>query len=255
MAGLSGLGYNQQSQTWWVVFTKTSEGTPWVIAFFASYAEGDGLDGFTSNSASTPATVQYPLQNAPQDYADYFQNLDATGNPGSGAPTDFSQDNILNSEVTNTTQLDNRYTAEGLHQAFSHTVDQVSPIFAQVVNGSVVGAMECFSVTVTNNVTSAKGSPIVQPANQQTWGYQIPPGSYSSLNFPKDYGACARKVDEWHYAHLGLRGHLRHRNDTERLTVSRSGNVAQVIQQVEPLWPHSRRIRRWQGQAVGSRRL
>ena len=193
MAGLSGLGYNQQSQTWWVVFTKKSVGTPWVIAFFASYAEGDGLDGFTSNSASTPMAVQYPLQNAPQAYADYFQNLDATGNPGGGAPAHFAQDNILTSEVTNTTQLDNRYTAEGLHEAFFHTVDQVSPIFAQVVNGSVVGAMECFSVTVTNNVTSAKGSPIVQPANQQAWGYQIPPGSYSSLNFTKDDGACVEE--------------------------------------------------------------
>ena len=79
--------------------------------------------------------------------------------------------------------------------------------------------MECFSVTVTNNVTSAKGSPIVQPANQQAWGYQIPPGSYSSLNFTKDDGSvCRRECDEWYHAHLGLRGHLRHLDHTERLT-------------------------------------
>ncbi len=192
MAGLSGLGYNQQSQTWWVVFTKSSTSTPWVVAFFASYAEGGGLDGFISNSAS-PAAVRYPLQNAPQAYVDFFQNLDMTGSAGNGAPSDFAKNNILNSEVSTTSSLDDRERAEGLRETYTHTVDQVSPVFAQVVGGTVYGAMECFSMKATDDVTSANGSPIVQPADQGAWGYQIPPGSYSSLDFSREDAACVEE--------------------------------------------------------------
>ena len=46
---------------------------------------------------------------------------------------------------------------------------------------------------VTDDVTSAKGSPIVQPGNQGAWGYAIPPGSYSSLNFMQEDGACVEE--------------------------------------------------------------
>jgi hypothetical protein len=192
MAGLSGLGYNQQSQTWWVVFSKTSATTPWVIAFFASYAEGNGLDGFTSNSAS-PITVQYPLTGAPQAYVDFFQNLDSTGSAGTDAPVDFAQNNILNTEVSISTELDQKRKADGLRDTFTHSVDQVSPIFAQVVDGSVVGAMECFSMKVVDDVASADGSPVVQPSDQAAWGYQIPPGSYSELDFSQEDAACVEE--------------------------------------------------------------
>ena len=193
MAGLRGLGYNQQSQTWWVVFTKAGAGTPWVIAFFASYAEGNGLDGFTSNSSPSPVAVHYPLQGAPEAFAQYFQELDATGTTGNGAPTDYAHNNILNSEVTGTSQNDQQDKAEGLHETFTHTVDQVSPIFAQSINSTVIGAMECFTVTATQDVTSATGSPLVQPASQTTWGYQIEPGSYASIDFTKDDAECVEE--------------------------------------------------------------
>jgi hypothetical protein len=193
VAGLSGLGYNQVSQTWWVVFTKASVDTAWVVAFFASYAVGGGLDGFTSSSAASPIAVQYPLQAAPQAYVYFFQHLDMTGDAGSGAPTDFAHNNILNTEVSTSTEIHADRQAEGLRETFTHTVDQVSPVFAQVVDGSVYGAMECFSMKVTDNVTSAGGSPVVQSADQSTWGYEIPPGSYSSLTFTQEDDACVEE--------------------------------------------------------------
>jgi len=193
MAGLSGLGYNQVSQTWWVVFTKASAATPWVVAFFASYAVGGGLDGMTSSSSASPIAVQYPLEAAPQDYVDYFQHLDTTQDPGSGAPTGFAQNNMLNTEVNNTTRIDAERSADGLKETYTHTVDQVSPVFAQVVDGSVYGAMECFSVKMTDDVTSADGSPIVQPADQGAWGYRVPPGSYSSLDFSEEHVGCVEE--------------------------------------------------------------
>lgn len=193
MAGLSGLGYNQVSQTWWVVFTKANADTPWVVAFFASYAVGGGLDGFTSSSSASPIAVRYPLQAAPQDYVDFFQHLDTTQDPGSGAPTGFAQNNMLTTEVSTTSRIDAERSADGLRETYTHTVDQVSPVFAQVVNGSVYGAMECFSVKMTDDVTSADGSPVVQPADQGAWGYRVPPGSYSSLDFSEEHAACVEE--------------------------------------------------------------
>jgi len=193
MAGLSGLGYNQVSQTWWVVFTKTSVDMPWVVAFFASYAVGGGLDGFTSSSAASPIAVHYPVQAAPAAYADYFQHLDTTGDAGAGAPEDFAHNNMLNTEVSRTSEIHADRRAAGLRESFTHTVDQVSPVFAQVVDGSVYGAMECFSMKVTDHVTSADTSPIAQPADQSAWGYQIPPGSYSSLSFTQEDDECVEE--------------------------------------------------------------
>jgi hypothetical protein len=193
MAGLSGVGYNQVSQTWWIVFTKVGATTPWVVAFFASYEVGGGLDGFTSNSAPSPVAVQYPLQAAPQAFADYFQSLDTTGSVGTGTPTDYAENNFLNTEVTRTAAIDAEQKAEGVKEVYSHTVDQVSPIFAQVVDGSVYGAMECFSVHMTDEITSNDASPIVQPADQSTWGYEIPPGSYVSFDFNQEDDECVEE--------------------------------------------------------------
>ncbi len=190
VAGLNGTGYNQLSLTWWVVFSKSSPGQPWLVAFIAAYAEGGGLEGFSPYSTSAPMTVHYPLQDAPQQYVDYFQNLDMTGNAGRGAPPGWATDNILSSEVTISNDIRAHRLAGGLHETFSHSVDGVSPIFAQVINGSVYGSMECFSMTVTDDITSANGSPIVQPADQGAWGNLIPPGSYSSLKFTQEDDAC-----------------------------------------------------------------
>lgn len=190
LADLSGLGYNQQSQTWVVVFTKTSPATPWLIAIFTSYAEGNGLDGYVSNSTSPSITVHYPLQDAPQAYADFFQSLDSTLDVGNGVPANYAHDNILNSEVARTTEINEKQQAAGLHNSYTHSVDQVSPVFAQVVDGSVYGEEECFSVAVTDDVTSTNGSPIIQPENQSNWGYRIPPGSYSALKFKQEDAAC-----------------------------------------------------------------
>ena len=146
MAGLSGTGYNQLSQTWWVIFTKTSASAPWLVAFIAGYAEGGGLNGFTAFSALSPAPVPYPLQDAPRAYADFYQKLDETLDAGTGAPTNFAHNNLLEDEVNNTTEIDEQQKAEGLKQTFTHSVDQVSPIFAQVIHGSLYGSMECFSI-------------------------------------------------------------------------------------------------------------
>jgi hypothetical protein len=193
MAGLSGLGYNQVSQTWWVVFAKATASTPWVVAYFASYAVGGGLDGFTSSSAAPQVALRYPLQDAPQNYVGFFQKLDMTGDAGSGAPAGFAKNNFLDTEVRTTSGIHADRQAAGLQESFTHTVDQVSPIFAQVVDGSVYGAMECFSMKVTDTVTSSRGSPIVQPANQVAWGFRIAVGSYSSLHFTQEDDECVEE--------------------------------------------------------------
>jgi hypothetical protein len=193
MAGLSGTGYNQLSQTWWVVFTKTGSNSPWVIAFIAGYAEGGGLAGLTGFSDLSPTTVQFPLQEAPQAYVDYFQNLDTTGDTGTGLPSNFAQDNILSTEVSDTSRIRQTRLAEGLHETFTHTIDQVSPVFAQVVSGSLYGSMECFSVRSTDVITSANGAPIIQPADQDKWGLLVPPGSYASLTFTQEDDSCVEE--------------------------------------------------------------
>jgi len=193
MAGLSGMGYNQLSQTWWVVFTKTSTNTPWVVAFIASYAEGGGLDGFNPYSDLSPTSVQYPLQDAPQAYLNFFQTLDTTGDLGTGAPLHFAHDNILSTEVNNTTNIRERRKAEGLHETFTHTIDQVSPVFAQVVDGSLYGSMECFSTRSTDHITSVNGSPITQPSDQGAWGLLVPPGTYASLTFTQEDDSCVEE--------------------------------------------------------------
>lgn len=193
MAGLSGTGYNQLSQTWWVIFTKTSASAPWLVAFIAGYAEGGGLNGFTAFSALSPAPVPYPLQDAPRAYADFYQKLDETLDAGTGAPTNFAHNNLLEDEVNNTTEIDEQQKAEGLKQTFTHSVDQVSPIFAQVIHGSLYGSMECFSIRATDEITSANGSPIVQPQDQEAWGNLIPPGSYASMHFTREDDACVEE--------------------------------------------------------------
>ena len=193
MAGLSGTGYNQLSHTWWVVFTKPSATTPWVIASIAGYTGGGGLDGFTAYSDAAPATVPFPLQDAAQAYVDYFQGLDTTHDPGTGLPAHYAHDNILDSEVGDTTQIRQRRVADGLHETFTHAVDQVSPVFAQVIDGSLYGAMECFSVRSTDVVTPTGSAPIVQPADEQEWGLLVPPGSYASLTFTQEDDSCVEE--------------------------------------------------------------
>jgi hypothetical protein len=135
-------------------------------------------------------TVQYPLENAPQEYADFFQSLDTTGDTASKAPAGWGMGNILTSEVSTTKEIRARQVAAGLHDTLTHTVDQTSPVFAQVTGNSLYGAMECFSVTVTDNMTTASGTPIVQPPDRETFGNLISPGSYSSIKFTKEDDAC-----------------------------------------------------------------
>ena len=48
--------------------------------------------------------------------------------------------------------------------------------FAQVVYGAAYGAMECFSMQVSDVVTSANGSPVVQPPDLSTWAAWCHPG-------------------------------------------------------------------------------
>jgi hypothetical protein len=190
LAGLSGVGYNQLSLTWWVVFTKSSASSPWVIAFVASFESGGGLTGGAPYSSAAPPTVPHPLAPGPQAFVDFFQQLDTTGNAGDGLPTNYAHDGALDSDVTVSTNLFEARHAAGLDQQFSHTVDQVSPEFAQVVNGAVYGAMECFSMQVSDVVTSANGSPVVQPPDLSTWGSLVPPGSYAQLKLMQEDDEC-----------------------------------------------------------------
>jgi hypothetical protein len=43
---------------------------------------------------------------------------------------------------------------------------------------------------VTNTVTSTKGSSVVQPPDQSTWGAMIAPGSYRQLEFIEEHDEC-----------------------------------------------------------------
>jgi hypothetical protein len=189
LAGLNGRSYSQLSITWWVVFTKASSSAPWLIAFLGSFEEGGGLTGFPPYATASPLSVPNTLAAAPQAFAAFFQELDSTGNEGSGTPANYVQDNILNTEIQNS-QSSYAQTPPGLTKQYTHSIDAVSPVFAQVVNGSVYGAEECFAMHVTEVVKPTDGSPIVQPEDQSTWGYQIPPGSFSELSFTTESENC-----------------------------------------------------------------
>ena len=132
---------------------------PWLIAYLASYAQGDGLDGFTSNSDVAPTDLHYPMADAPQAFADFFQTLDSTGATGTGAPAGYARNTYVDELVTDTTrELDTR-ASEGLRGTTTHRVDGVSPVFPQVVDGVVYGAMECFAMQAAVDVTSTGGTP------------------------------------------------------------------------------------------------
>jgi hypothetical protein len=190
LEGLSGTAYDQQPLTRWVVFTKQDAPSPWVVSTVASYVNGGGLDGFTPFSTLPPFAVAHPLSAGPQAFADFFQDVDSTGDPGSGLPTDFAHSPILDTDVSGSVNWVARLQAAGLTDRYTHTIDGVSPVFAQVVDGTAVGAMSCFSMRLVEVITSADGTPVVQAAEGGLFGALVPPGSYGQVTLTAEDDTC-----------------------------------------------------------------
>ena len=190
LEGLSGTAYNQLSLTRWVVFTKSGIQAPWLISSVASFEGGGGLTGFTPFSSMPPLSVPNPLSSGPAAFAAFFQQVDMTGNAGSGVPPDFAQTNVLNGDVSRSVSAFADDQANGISEKYTHTVDQVSPVFPQVVDGSLYGSMLCFSMTIVDTVTSTTASPVTQPDSLARWGALVAPGSYAQIQFTGEHDVC-----------------------------------------------------------------
>ena len=176
LEGLSGTAYDQRRLTRWVVFTKADFRSPWIISYLAAYVDGNGLDGFTPFSSLAPFAGTYPLSEGPAAFADFFQQLETTGNDGSGAPPDFAQSPILDSDVTGSENWVTRAKTAAVTVRYRHSIDGVSPVFPQVVDGAAVGEMSCFAMHVTEVITSPGSTPVVQPPDESLLGNLVPVG-------------------------------------------------------------------------------
>ncbi len=190
LAGLHSSGYDEQGQTWWVVFTKAGAATPWIIAFVAGNTGGTGIDGHDPYALKTPPTEPNPIDQDPQAYASFFQKLDTTGKVGNGLPKNYGQTPIIDQFVESTSSLYEFRRASRVREQVRHRIDEVSPVFAFVNNGTAVAAIECFAINLKEAFAATAGFPISQPPDRSEWTHLLQPGSYKSLSYSDEEDNC-----------------------------------------------------------------
>jgi len=186
LAEFQGKTYGQAPATRHVVFTKADAASPWLVAFDADYIKGQPFLPSSMTGPIAGPDMGPALRKATQDFADYFQTVDSTGNVGTGTPTGFANDNILSSDVSGSASIYPGRAAAKLTDTYTHSIDAISPTFAVDSGGTEL----CFAMRVHDVVSPVGAARIVQPADQSVWGNRIAPGSYHHLDILKESEDC-----------------------------------------------------------------
>ena len=190
LAEFVGVNYDNSPLTKEVVFTQASSGAPWLIAHLGSFVNGEPISDLSSNVSAAPPAVPTLITQVPETFATYFNTLDNTGKPPTPRPPGFSSNNYLTEVIGQSEQAYLTETTGGYKDVNTHVVGPVSPVFAVEENGQIRGVEMCFYLDISTTVTRTNGAPVVQPADQSTFGNLLAPGSYSSLHETQNEDNC-----------------------------------------------------------------
>jgi hypothetical protein len=185
MAELDGTLYDGAPLDKQAVFTQASPTASWLVAYVGSYTGGEPILGpWGTSLQSAPPPIPSHITSAPAELAAFFQIVDKAGHVPA-LPPGFTDDTYLRQTVAQAQQdVESR---DQLHQkvTFTHTIDQVSPVFA-----STGGDIVCAAMTLSSETTAAKGGPLVQSPDYSPWGHLLAPGSYPSVDDLQGYDVC-----------------------------------------------------------------
>ncbi|MGD0381852.1 MAG: hypothetical protein ABSC30_17930 [Acidimicrobiales bacterium] len=167
------------------VFSQSGPSSPWLVAYLGSFIEAEPLLGNTGADLQTaPPPVPSDITKVPQEFADFFQQLDTTGQ-APALPAGFKSDGNLKEDIQESEQTYAARKKGKLADTFTHSIEQISPVFS-----SPYGDLVCATMTIGDVVTSTSGAPIVQPTNRSQWGNLLAPGSYTSVNEQLVHDEC-----------------------------------------------------------------
>jgi hypothetical protein len=183
-AELEGHDYNGTAMTKEIVFTQASAQAPWLVADIGAFWGGQPELGSNVNETDPAPTSPTPIATLANDFAQYLQTVDTTGNttPSAGVLDDY----YLEQTITNTRWAEDQ--ANGWNDRWTHTVQETSIPFA--LSSFQDSDLACFTMSFQSVVTSANGKPIVQPADQSLFPPLLPAGSYSSVTENGEADTC-----------------------------------------------------------------
>ena len=180
LAEVQETDYTEQPLVVEAVFSQASAGAPWLISYLVSYVGAPPLL-HSSSDAPVPATPQ-DISAVDGQLASFFQTVFNTGSPPANS---WPQSGSIKQE-TDTVIADRKALAQNKFQeALTYSPGTHSPPFNAPGLEVMCGEIRSHSVTTTTS-----GSPIVQPADQSTFGQELPAGSYASVTNDGIRDAC-----------------------------------------------------------------
>jgi hypothetical protein len=164
-------GYQGQFLTREVVFTKSSDSTPWQVAYMVGYLGASAY--LDASSVLTPPTVPFDITIVGGQLAAYFQSMVNTG--VAAADNNWPATGSVKDELDRYAAVVKAIEAIGDAQQITFAAGPHSTAFA-MPGGDIM----CGDFTSKQTVTSASGKPILQSKKGRPWG-PLPPGSYSSI--------------------------------------------------------------------------
>jgi len=153
------------------VFTQDTAGEPWLVSYLVSYV---GAAPFLTADSDAPApTTPLDVSIVNRQLATFFQAVFDNGVPPTGS---FRPSGSIKQETEAIIADRNFLTQQKLKETLTYSAGSHSIAFDVTGTDLMCGEIRSHSVT-----TSANGAPIIQPADQSTFGQELPAGSYSSL--------------------------------------------------------------------------
>ncbi len=155
-----------------VVLTKVQARGQWRVSYMIRYS-GDSTYLKTSAVEAAPP-IEFNINVVGSQLADFFTAMVTSGSPPPN--DDWPPTGSTGQELQDYVDTKAGVEASGAIQQTTFTALDNSPAFA-----FPDGDLMCGTYESQSNVTSATASPLVQPADQITWGGGLAPGTYSSI--------------------------------------------------------------------------
>jgi hypothetical protein len=185
-AELQGQDFNGQPLMKEVAFSEAGPAQPWLVSYLGSYVNGQPVFGTASSDSVTgaPTPVPEPIDQAPSQFAAWFQQLDQTGTQPP-LPSHWIETNVMKEEAAGSLSQYQSDQAYRYTDTYSHSISATSPTFG-LPGGQLIFA----SLGVTRTVTPAAGQVIVQPSDRSPWGQLLAPGNYHQLTLKETIDIC-----------------------------------------------------------------
>lgn len=166
------------------IFTKGSAHAPWLVSYLVNFVPGTGsipnLNG--TSIGETPPQIPFDVTIVGGQFASFFTTVFDTCNiPAKSWPQTGSMAEETNKILDDCQDL----SLLGLKESLTYRATVHSPAFALPGGDFMCGEIRWNSV-----ITTSTGKPVVQPADQSTFGAQLAPGSYMSVTNHGVKDAC-----------------------------------------------------------------